>query len=138
WPEGRDPTGFSRLPPEEPANSDAAERGPSDLAWAEPDERAAPGLAPAVDGAHPGLDDMEPEFAIEGPRPGAWARTREALPMGEALRVFALALVMFLAFRAVGHTYVVSGASMEPTFHDAEMVVVNRLAYRGFDLSWLP
>ncbi|MQA00440.1 MAG: signal peptidase I [Dehalococcoidia bacterium] len=45
---------------------------------------------------------------------------------------------MFFAFRAVGHTYVVSGASMEPTFHDAEMVVVNRLAYRSFDLSWLP
>jgi signal peptidase I len=27
---------------------------------------------------------------------------------------------------------------MEPTFHNGEMLIVNKVAYRSFDISWLP
>ncbi len=56
----------------------------------------------------------------------------------ETLDVLILALAMFLCVRFVAHNYVVEGGSMLPTFHESDLVIVNRLAYREFDLSWLP
>ena len=56
----------------------------------------------------------------------------------ETLDVVVLALVMLIAVRFVAYNYIVDGPSMQPTFHDGEFVIVNRLAYRSFDLSWLP
>lgn len=56
----------------------------------------------------------------------------------ETLDVLILALAMFLCVRFVAHNYIVDGASMVPTFHDSDFVIVNRLAYREYDLSWLP
>jgi signal peptidase I len=56
----------------------------------------------------------------------------------ETLDVVVLALVMFLCVRFVAHNYIVDGASMVPTFEDSDFLIVNRLAYRSFDFSWVP
>ena len=56
----------------------------------------------------------------------------------ETLDVLVLAVVMLMAVRFVAYNYIVDGPSMQPTFHNGEFVIVNRLAYRSFDLSWLP
>ena len=58
--------------------------------------------------------------------------------LAETLEVIALALIMFVAVRSVAHNYRVEGASMAPTFATNQLLIVNRLAYRGLDLSWLP
>jgi signal peptidase I len=84
---------------------------------------------------------MPPELA-EGPpsNPTGWAAI---WPWGlhgiiETVEVLALALLMFLLVRSVAQNFVVDGGSMQPTFHDGEMLIVNKLAYRTFDVSWLP
>lgn len=56
----------------------------------------------------------------------------------ETVEVLALALLMFVLVRSVAQNFVVEGGSMEPTFHNGEMLIVNKLSYRTFDLSWLP
>ena len=56
----------------------------------------------------------------------------------EALDVLALALLMFVAVRSIAQNFVVDGGSMEPTFANGEMLIVNKLAYRSFNVSWLP
>lgn len=56
----------------------------------------------------------------------------------ETVEVLALALLMFLLVRSVAQNFVVDGGSMEPTFHNGEMLIVNKLAYKNFNLSWLP
>jgi len=56
----------------------------------------------------------------------------------ETVEVLALALLMFLFVRSIGQNFVVDGGSMEPTFHNGEMLIVNKLVYRSFNLSWLP
>ena len=56
----------------------------------------------------------------------------------EALEVLALALLMFVAVRSIAQNFVVDGGSMEPTFANGEMLIVNKLAYRTFNVSWLP
>lgn len=58
--------------------------------------------------------------------------------IAETLDVVILALVMFLCVRFVAHNYIVDGASMVPTFEDSDFLIVNRLAYRSFDFSWVP
>ena len=58
--------------------------------------------------------------------------------VSETLEVVALALLMFLAVRAVAQNFIVDGRSMEPTFAHGELVIVNKLAYASLDLSWLP
>jgi signal peptidase I len=56
----------------------------------------------------------------------------------ETVEVLALALLMFLFVRSIGQNFVVDGGSMEPTFQNGEMLIVNKLVYRSFDISWLP
>lgn len=56
----------------------------------------------------------------------------------EMLEVIGLALLMFAAVRFGAQNYIVEGASMNPTFHQGEMVIVNKLVYRSFDVSWVP
>lgn len=56
----------------------------------------------------------------------------------ETVEVLALALLMFLFVRSIGQNFIVDGGSMEPTFHNGEMLIVNKLVYRSFDLSWVP
>ncbi len=48
----------------------------------------------------------------------------------ETIQTIFLALVLFLAINFVSARIRVDGSSMEPTFHDGDYVVVNRLAYK--------
>jgi signal peptidase I len=64
------------------------------------------------------------------PRPATrggygWVRTA-----GEVLQTVILAGLLFLAVNFVTARIRVEGSSMEPSLHDGEFVVVNRLAYR--------
>lgn len=109
---------------------------------------------PYIEPAYPAEAAVEPHAALGVPSHGAlsaidpWAvervPLREALwPWGlrgltETLEVIALAMIMFVAVRAVAHNYRVDGNSMVPSFHDGEALIVNRLAYREIDLGWLP
>ena len=58
--------------------------------------------------------------------------------MSETLEVIALAILMFMAVRAVGQNFIVDGRSMEPTYLNAELLIVNRVVYLDVDLSWVP
>lgn len=58
--------------------------------------------------------------------------------LSETLEVIALAMIMFVAVRAVAHNYRVDGNSMVPSFHHGEALIVNRLAYRTLNLGWVP
>lgn len=87
---------------------------------------------------HEGLSDFDP-WAPERGR--SWVQM--LWPWGlaqvsETLEVIALAIVMFVAVRAVAQNFIVDGASMVPSFHNGELLIVNRLAYRTFDVSWVP
>jgi signal peptidase I len=62
------------------------------------------------------------------PAPSFGARLARFI--GEVLQTLVVAAVIFLAVNLVTARIRVEGSSMEPTLHDAELVVVNRLAYR--------
>ncbi len=86
---------------------------------------------------HGGLTAFDPWAAERVPlREAIWPWGLRGLT--ETLEVIALAMIMFVAVRAVAHNYRVDGNSMVPSFHDGEALIVNRLAYRSLDLSWLP
>lgn len=53
----------------------------------------------------------------------------------ETIQTIALALVLFLVINFVSARIRVDGSSMEPTFHDGDYVVVNRLAYKLGDMQ---
>ncbi len=105
-----------------------------------PDEPAAEPLllpAPAMSYglSHGGIDEYDPWPGVAAPRGGG------GIGLGgiaEMLEVVALALVMFIAVRAVAQNFIVDGTSMAPTFENGELLIVNRLAYKSFDLSWIP
>ena len=87
---------------------------------------------------HRGLDDVDPWVPAAPRHP-----LRVLWPWGlshlsETLEVVALAILMFLAVRAVGQNFIVDGESMLPTFENNQLVIVNRLAYASIDLSWVP
>jgi len=84
--------------------------------------------------SHRGLVDFDPWTAPRKRGLAAWGLAG----LAETLEVVALALIMFMGVRVVAHNYIVDGASMAPTFQTRELVIVNRLAYREIDLSWLP
>lgn len=93
---------------------------------------------PAAAFSHGGLADVDPWSHAP-----AVARGRGPWPFGlgiaaEVLEVVALALVMFVAVRFVAQNFIVDGGSMRPTFQHGDLLIVNKLAYRSFDLSWLP
>jgi signal peptidase I len=48
----------------------------------------------------------------------------------DMLQMLGLALLMFLAINAISARIRVEGYSMEPSLHDGELVIVNKLAYR--------
>ena len=87
---------------------------------------------------HSGLADADPWDV------GVPARSAAPLwPWGlkgfaETLEVIGLALLMFILVRGVAQNFIVDGGSMEPNFHSGQMLIVNKLAYRSFDVSWLP
>ena len=105
-------------------------------------------LAPAP--THQGLEDVDP-WANGWQAPPAYPRTadydyspprrRSWVPwqwMAESLEVVALALFMFMAVRGVAQNFIVDGGSMEPNFHNGELVIVNKLAFKTLDLGVVP
>ncbi len=94
------------------------------------------GLVPAEPFSHRGLSDVDPWESHVPWHQAVW-------PWGwggvvETLDVLILALVMFMGVRFMAHNYIVDGASMSPTFEDSDFLIVNRMAYRTFDFSWIP
>jgi signal peptidase I len=67
---------------------------------------------------------------------GEWNRPAPSLAssvarfLREVLETLVVAAVIFLGVNLVTARIRVEGSSMEPTLHDSELVVVNRLAYR--------
>lgn len=71
------------------------------------------------------------------------ATTRRPKSMArEIIETLLLALLIFLAVRAVVLNFRVDGSSMTPNLHSGDMVLVNRNAYLNFDawalVDWLP
>lgn len=91
--------------------------------------------SPTQDGAAE-HDAFGQEPPSEPPASSVWPWGMHGLI--ETIEVLALALLMFLLVRSVAQNFVVDGGSMEPTFHNGEMLIVNKLAYKNFNLSWLP
>lgn len=86
---------------------------------------------------HAGLDIDDPWLPSAPPHPHrTWRRGLRQL--SELLEVIALAILIFMAVQAVGQNFIVDGRSMEPTFQNSELLIVNRAAYLDVDLSWLP
>lgn len=56
-------------------------------------------------------------------------------PLRDVLETIILALIVFLLAREAVQNFQVEGSSMQPTLHDSEFVLVNKLAYRAFDLG---
>lgn len=87
--------------------------------------------------SHEGLAELDPWRPAEPP-PSRGGGLIGLPAISETLEVIALAILMFLAVRAVGQNFVVDGSSMFPSFEDGQLLIVNRLAYRTFDVSWIP
>lgn len=92
---------------------------------------------------HVGLAESDPWD--DAPAPPGGAAGKRVRPLRaflggvvEVLDIAILAVVMLIGVRFVADNYVVDGPSMEPTFETSEFVIVNRMAYRTFDLSWIP
>jgi signal peptidase I len=71
-----------------------------------------------------------PSAPAEWDSPAPSFGSRLARIVGEVLQTLVVAAVIFLGVNLVTVRIRVEGSSMEPTLHDAELVVVNRLAYR--------
>lgn len=130
--------------PDQPPEASASMASP-DRDSPEPPHRFVRHDPPPIDYAADHIDGL-PTWtqARLAAQPGPWETLRRALwPWGlrgvaESLEVVGLALLMFLLVRSGTGNYIVDGRSMFPTFDDGEMVIVNKLAYRSFDLSWVP
>ena len=87
---------------------------------------------------HAGLDEVDPWVPLPPRHPMRAVWPWGLSQLSETLEVVALAILMFLAVRAVGQNFIVDGESMQPTFENNQLLVVNRLAYLSIDLSWIP
>jgi signal peptidase I len=94
-------------------------------------------LQPVPTLTHGGLDDIDP-FTPAGRSLAQMLWPWGLAQISETLEVIALAIIMFVAVRSVAQNFVVDGASMLPSFHNGELLIVNRLAYHTFDVSWIP
>ena len=75
----------------------------------------------------PRVEPAPPEWgASTSPASGS----RLARLLSEVLQTLVVATIIFLAVNLVTARIRVEGSSMEPSLHDGELVVVNRLAYR--------
>lgn len=74
-----------------------------------------------------------PRLEWDSPAPGFGYRLARFI--GEVLQTLVVAAVIFLGVNLVTVRIRVEGSSMEPTLHDAELVVVNRLAYRWSEVE---
>ena len=82
---------------------------------------------------HPGLSSQTPELMAQQSRYKVILRATI-----EATELVILALIMFICIRSVVQNYVVMGDSMQPSFESGQFLVVNRLAYKSINASWLP
>jgi signal peptidase I len=74
---------------------------------------------------------METQEAVAPKRPPLWLRlTFGGNPSWTILRILMLVLVSFVLFKFVLGLIRVTGTSMEPTYHNGQIKVINRLAYR--------
>ena len=87
---------------------------------------------------HAGLDEVDPWIPAPPRHPMHSVWPWGLSQLSETLEVIALAILMFLAVRAVGQNFIVDGESMLPTFENNELLIVNRLAYVSVDLAWIP
>lgn len=74
-----------------------------------------------------GYEPHPPDWSVPAP-PSIGRRLLRAL--GEVLQTVLIAGVLFVGVNAVTARIRVEGNSMEPSLHDGEFVVVNRLAYK--------
>lgn len=95
-----------------------------------------PSDAPFPD--HAGLDFDNPWLPPVPPRSAGGMWPWGLAQVSETLEAIALAILIFMAVRAVGQNFIVDGSSMQPTFLSNELLIVNRLAYRDVALSWMP
>ena len=103
---------------------------------------AAPAVAP-THGALALRDPWSARYEGQGGSSAATFPAQVARDLGwrafaEAIEVIAVALLMFIIVRGMAQNFIIDGGSMEPNFLHSDMVIVNKLAYRTFDLSWLP
>lgn len=80
----------------------------------------------------PELSPLDPQNLValeEQPRPAA----RRILV--EIIQTVVLALVLFFAINFISARIRVDGSSMEPTFHNGDYVIVNRLAYQWGEMQ---
>ncbi len=92
----------------------------------------------ATDSTHNNPATGAPETQSDTPQT---ARKRASL-LREIVETLLLALIIFVAVRAVVLNFRVDGLSMTPSLEDNEMLLVNRNAYLSFDtwafVDWLP
>jgi signal peptidase I len=83
---------------------------------------------------------IEPELITEDTAESE--KKRQGSLIREIIETLLLALIIFVAVRAVVLNFRVDGLSMTPSMQDNEMVLVNRNAYLNFDswalVDWLP
>lgn len=96
-------------------------------------------IRPGGTPAGPRASEIEqPEITTE--RPGE--RRKQSSLVREVIETLLLALIIFVAVRAVVLNFRVDGLSMTPSMQNNEMVLVNRNAYLHFDtwalVDWLP
>jgi len=101
-------------------------------------ELASPAPLRAPFPTHAGLDDVDPWIPAPPRHPMRAVWPWGLSQLSETLEVVALAILMFLAVRAIGQNFIVDGESMRPTFENNQLLIVNRLAYASVDLTWLP
>ncbi len=71
-------------------------------------------------------------------RPSASPKSATARAVREIVETLVLALLIFVAVRALVLNFRVDGSSMVPNLHNGEMLLVNRNAYLNFDINrWL-
>lgn len=92
---------------------------------------------PVVSGTHRGLTEVDP-WADSINKTQVEHSPVSLSKLAETIEVIALALLMFVTVRFVAQNFIVDGRSMEPNFHQGDLLIVNRLAYRSFDISWIP
>jgi len=87
------------------------------------------------------MSSVSEQIPVE-PAPPEWGATASpknevgALHLlGELLQTLLIAGILFLIVNLATARIRVDGSSMEPSLHDGELVVVNRLAYRWSDLT---
>ncbi len=88
--------------------------------------RRGPGRIIASVSRQPPLDSAPPEWGASTSAP---QRSRTLSFLGELLQTLLIAFLLFFAVDRATARIRVDGNSMEPSLHDGDLVVVNRLAY---------